>query len=501
MVRGKDRAMKPEVFDVVEATILQLQAALTSGTVSSRELVQMYLARIEAYDQQGPALNAISAVNANALAEADARDAERQSGQVRGPLHGIPVIVKDNYETNDMQTAAGSILLKDWIPPSDATTVTKLREAGAIIIAKTNMHEWAWSWETYGSLFGQTHNPYALDRVPGGSSGGTGAAVAAGFAAVGLGSDTCGSIRVPAANNSLVGLRPTQGLVSQAGIVPLAHTQDTGGPLGRSVADVAIVMDAIAGYDPADAATAESLGHVPSSYAGFLQANGLRGARVGVLTDLLVRDPEDEEVAAIVRGAAEEMRANGAEVVEVTIPGLVDLTASAYSSVIRDEFKHDLDRYLGSRPTAPVQSLAEIVESGQFHPGVEPILRATLGVDIDTKEYYQKLSRRAEVRQAALVAMAENRLDALLYPTVRRKATLIGAGSQAGVNCSLSAHSGLPAITVPAGFTEDGVPVGVELLGPAWSEGVLIRLAYAYEQAAHHRRPPVSTPPLTLKGS
>lgn len=384
------------------------------GAVTSRDLVAMYLARIAAYDQQGPALNAISVINPNALAQADALDAERRATGPRGPLHGIPVIVKDNYDTAGMQTAGGSVLLKGWDPGADATLVAKLRDAGAIIIAKSNMHEWAWSWETYGSLFGQTRNPYALDRVPGGSSGGTGAAIAANFAAAGMGSDTRGSIRVPSAHNSLAGLRPTQGLISRAGIIPLSHTQDTGGPMGRTVTDLAIVMDAIAGYDPADPTTATAVGRTPPSYTSYLQADGLRGARIGLLTNLLGTDPEDAEVAAVIRAAAEEMRGRGAEVVEVTIDGLA--------------------------------------------------------------------------------ALADNRVDVLLYPTVRRKAARIGEGTQMGVNRGLSAHSGLPAITVPAGFTPDGLPVGVELLGRAWSEGDLLRLAYAFEQATHHRRPPASTP-------
>ena len=245
-------------LDLAEATIPQLQAALGAGALSSRDLVAHYLARIDAYDQRGPALNAICAIAPDALALADKCDAERHGGVLLGPLHGIPVIVKDNYETADMQTAAGSILLAGWRPPGDATLVARLRAAGAIVIAKATMHEFAYGVTTAGSLFGQTRNPYALDRNPGGSSGGTGAAIAAGFAAVGMGSDTCGSIRIPAAHNSLVGIRGTQGLASRAGIVPLSSTQDIGGPLGRSVADVAIVLDAIAGYDPHDPPTARN---------------------------------------------------------------------------------------------------------------------------------------------------------------------------------------------------------------------------------------------------
>lgn len=497
VVRGEPSTMPPEHVNLLEATIPELQAALTTGATTSQALVAQYLARIAAYDQQGPTLTAISAVNPDALAEAEALDRERQAQGPRGPLHGIPVLVKDNYETTTMPTAAGSLLLKDWVAPGDAFLVQRLREAGAIILAKTNMHEWAWSWETYGSLFGQTRNPYALDRVPGGSSGGTGAALAATFAAVGLGSDTCGSIRVPAAHNSLVGLRPTQGLLSRSGIIPLSSTQDTGGPLARSVTDLAIVMDALVGYDPTDPLTAESLGHLPRRYTDVLQLDGLRGARIGLLTSLLGTEPEDAEVAAVIQAAADELRAAGAEVVDVTIEGLADLLASTYSGVIREDFKADLNAYLAGRPTAPVRSLTEIIASGVFHPGVERILRLTEEVETrDTKEYYEKLARRTTVRHAALTTMAEHGVMALAYPTVRRPAVRIGEGTQVGVNCQLSAHSGLPAITVPAGFTADGLPVGLELLGGAWSDAELIRLAYAYEQATRHRRPPASTPPL-----
>src|SRR5215831_8668781 len=295
-----------------------------ASRATSRDLVAMYLARIDAYDQRGPTLNAISVTNANALTEADARDAERRAGTPRGALHGIPIVVKDNYETADMQTADGSRLLAGWIPPADSTLVKKLRGAGAIIVAKSNMHEFARGIITVGSLFGQTRNPYALDRNPGGSSGGTGAAIAANFAAAGMGSDTCGSIRIPAAHNSLAGIRGTQGLASRTGIIPLSSTQDIGGPITRNVTDLAIVLDVIVGYDPADPQTAASVGNIPSSYTDFLQLNGLRGARIGLLTDLLGSEPADTEVATIVRAAVNEMKGRGAEVIDVAIPGVKD---------------------------------------------------------------------------------------------------------------------------------------------------------------------------------
>jgi len=490
--------LQTQSFELLEATIPQLQTALTARTVTSRDLVAMYLARIDAYDQKGPALNAISVTNGKALAEAAARDAERLAGAPRGALHGIPVIVKDNYDTADLQTAAGSRSLAGWVPPDDAFLVKNLRQAGAIIIAKSNMHEFAYGITTLGSLFGQTRNPYALDRNPGGSSGGTGAAIAANFAAVGMGSDTCGSIRIPASHNSLVGIRGTQGLASRSGIIPLSSTQDIGGPIARTVTDLAIVLDAIVGYDPADPQTAASVGNIPKSYTDFLQLTALRGVRIGLLTDLLGTDPADAEVASVVRGAAGEMKGQGAEIVDVAIPGLSDLLMDKANGflIIRQDFKFDLNAYLAAHPSAPMRTLEEVLASGKFHPAVETNLRNSQSVESrDTQEYLAHIVKRNVLREAIVKAIADNRVDALAYPTIRRKANVIGQ-MQMGTNCHLSANSGLPAISVPGGFTPDGLPVGVELLGRAWSEPQLIKFAYAYEQATRHRRPPASTPVL-----
>jgi Asp-tRNA(Asn)/Glu-tRNA(Gln) amidotransferase A subunit family amidase len=484
------------MFDLLEATIPQMRAALVTGATSSRAMVATYLARIAAFDQQGPALNAISAVNQAALAEAEVRDAERRDGTARGALHGIPVIVKDNYETADMPTANGSAALKGWIPPGDAEIVRRLRDAGAIIIAKSNMHEFARGITTIGSLFGATRNPYDPARNPGGSSGGTGAAIAANFAAVGLGSDTCGSIRIPSAHNSLAGIRPTQGLTSRAGIIPLSSTQDIGGPMGRSVTDVAIVLDAIAGYDRADAQTAASVGHIPSSYTDFLHLGGLRGARIGVLGYLFGDDPLDEEIGTVVHAATADMVRLGARVEPIEIPDLDALISDRASgfSVLSHDFKFDLNAYLATRPTAPVRSLEEILASGKFHPELEAGLRSAQALETrGTAEYWEGLARREQLRLAILQTMAEHRLDAIAYPPIRRKASLLGE-AQLGHTCRLASNSGLPAIVVPAGFTPDGMPVGLELLGRAWSEPGLFRLAYAYEQGTRHRRPPASTP-------
>jgi amidase len=411
-------------------------------------------------------------------------------------LHGIPIIVKDNYDTTDLQTAAGSRALAGWVPPDDAFLVTKLREAGAIIIAKSNMHEFAYGITTLGSLFGQTRNPYALDRNPGGSSGGTGAAIAANFAAAGMGSDTCGSIRIPASHNSLVGIRGTQGLASRSGIIPLSSTQDIGGPIARTVTDAAIMLDAIVGYDPTDPLTAASVGNTPKSYTDFLQLAGLHGTRIGLLTTLLGTDPADAEVASVVRGAVNEMNGQGVEVVYVTIPDLADLLTDRANGflVLRQDFKFDLNAYLAARPSAPVRTLEEVLASGKFHPAVETNLRNSQAVESrETQEYFAHIVKRNVLREAIQKAMVDNRVEALAYPTIRRKANVIGE-MQMGSNCHLSANSGLPAIVVPGGFTPDGLPVGLELLGRAWSEPQLIKFAYAYEQATRHRRPPDSAP-------
>jgi amidase len=311
-----------------------------------------------------------------------------------------------------------------------------------------------------------------------------------------MGSDTCGSIRIPASHNSLVGIRGTHGLSSRNGIIPLSSTQDIGGPIGRNVTDIAIVLDTIAGYDPADPQTAASVGNIPSTYTDFLQLTGLRGVRIGLLADLLGTAPEDTEVATVVRAAVNEMKGLGAEIVEVTIPGLSELLVDhpRPNLVLVQDFKFDLNAYLASRPTAPVRTLEEVLASGKYHPAVEASLRFSQAVESrDTAEYFAHIVKRARLREAILKGMGDNRVDALAYPTIRRKASPIGE-MQMGNNCQLVSKSGLPAIAVPGGFTPDGLPVGVELSGRAWSEPQLIKFAYAYEQATHHRRPPASTP-------
>ena len=490
---GPSSQAPPPAFDVLEQTIPELQAAMEAGRVTSREIVAQYLARIEAYDRRGPALRAMININGGALDEAAALDRERAETGPRGPLHGIPVVVKDNYDVAGLPTTAGASALAGWHPPDDAFQVAKLKAAGAVIIGKANMHELAYGLTTVSSAGGQTRNPYDPSRNPGGSSGGTGAAVAAGFAAAGMGTDTCGSIRVPSSHHALAGLRGTRGLSSRDGIVPLALTQDMGGPMTKTVTDLAIMLDATVGVDPADEVTARGRGRVPDSYTAFLTAGVLEGARIGVVTWLVGSAQEDEPVAAVIDAALETISAAGAEVVEVDLPGVPDLLEGA--SIIPMEFKFQLADYLRA-PGAPVRSLREILDSGLFHAAVETRYRESLGAGgLDDPDYLEALARRRPLRAAVTRLMDDERLDALAYPTLRRTAAPIGM-PQHGNNCALSAVSGLPAIVVPAGYAADGLPVGLELLGRAWAEGDLIRLAYAYEQLTHHRKPPDSTPSL-----
>ena len=487
-----------EFFEVHERTILELQTAQAEGRVTSRGLVDAYLARIAAYDQSGPRLNAIVVLNPRAREEAEALDRERARTGSRGPLHGIPVLVKDNYDTVDMPTSGGALGLATMQPAVDAFQVTRLRAAGAVILGKTTMHELAAGIVTISSLTGQTRNPYDLMRVPGGSSGGTGAGVAASFAAAGMGSDTCGSIRIPAANQNLVGLRPTRGLSSRTGVVPLSGTQDEAGPLARTVTDLAIMLDATVGADADDAITAEGAGHVPKSYRDTLAAGRLKGTRIGVLRGLFGSAPEDEEVGELMRKSLDAMKTQGAEAIDVVVPGMDDLLRDA--SVINDEFKFDLAAYLARHPNAPVKSLGEIIERGLHHDALDQTFRLRNAPEKkETEHYRQALLKRRALREAVEVALEVHRVDALAYPTLRRKPTLIGE-AQAGTNCQLSAVTGLPAISMPAGFTPDGLPIGLELLGPAFSEPALLGLAFAWEEATKPRRAPFSTPPL-VKGA
>ncbi len=494
-------------FPVHEASITGIHAAMRAGDVTARELVERSLERINAYDKRGPAINAIITVNPNALARADELDRAFARSGLGGPLHGIPIIVKDNYDTHDLPTSAGSLSLKHSRPPDDAYQVQKLREAGAIVIAKSNMYEFAFSpYETVGSaLPGHTRNPYALNRVPAGSSGGTGASVAASFAVAGLGTDTGNSIRGPSSHAALVGIRPTMGLASRDGIVPLYLDHDVGGPMARSVTDAAILLGVIAGPDPADPVTAAARDLDHGDYTQYLDAGALRGARIGVLRQLAERQGADAEVLLRFDEALSDLRAAGATVVDpLILPELDKLVPPVEGDSLTvwcPRFRYDLERYLASLgDDAPVISLQEIIESEKYHPNLEAAL-----------DYFQNQTapavnedcRRSVVGRAKLTAsvdelMTEHNLDALAYPTWSNPPRLIGdLNSPHGDNSQhIAPHTGFPAITVPMGYVKENLPVGLQLVGRAFAEPTLIRLGFAYEQATGHRRPPNSTPPL-----
>lgn len=478
--------------EVYEATITELQRAMAAGRTSSVQLVDAYLARIAAYDRQGPALNSMIRLNRNARADARRLDAERRQGRVRGPLHGIPIILKDNFDTADMPTSGGSLALADHQPPDDAFVVRKLRDAGAVILGKANMHELAAGITTIGSLAGQTRNPYDPRRCPGGSSGGTGAAIAASFAAVGWGSDTCGSIRIPSAFGSLAGLRPTQGLVSRTGIQPLSHTQDIAGPLARTVGDLAIALDVSVGMDPSDSVTGVLAARPALRFTDSLSTDALRGARIGILTNYFA--DADGEILDTVRSAIRAMTAAGADTVRVNVADFDSLLAN--TSVINFEHKHDMMDYLARTPGARVKSISDILATGLESGVLEARFRLADSVGTrDSERYRRALARQVAARERIIAIMDSLRVDALVYPTMRRKPVLIG-DPQLGSTCGLSAQTGLPALSIPAGFTADGLPVGIELVGRPFSDVRLVSMGYAFEQLGPRRRAPFTTPPL-----
>lgn len=489
-------------FALHEATISDVHAAIEKGALTSRRLVEMYLERIAAFDAKGPALNAVISISPDALAQADELDAKFSRSGFVGPLHGIPVLLKDNVNTKDMPTTGGSVSLEGFIPPSDATIVQKLRAAGAIVLAKVNLHEFAVWGETISSLGGQTRNPYDLSRTPGGSSGGTGAGLAANYAILGIGTDTVNSIRSPASANNIVGIRPTVGLISRAGIIPYSSVQDTAGPMARTVTDAVKMLNVIVGPDADDPATAWSSGHTQPDYTRYLTAGGLKGTRIGVLETLFGAGEEHQDVNTIVRGLIDRIREEGVVTISVK-DSTLDATALASDvSVHLYDFKPDLDAYL-SVPAlqAPVKSLHEVIASEKFSPGIEAELRKAHELNRDSLEYRERLSRRLKLRDRVLEILVENNLDALIFPHQQRLVVPIGS-RQIERNGALGSVTGFPSIALPAGFSKPdanapvGVPVGVELLGRPWDEGKLINLAYGIEQAVRCRVPPQSTPPL-----
>lgn len=518
-------------FHVEEASITATLEAIRTHRVTCRQLVERYLARIQAYDQtlqtvdslpgQRVRLNSIVLINPQALTDADRLDEEfRRTGKLR-PLHGIPVIVKDNYDTAGLQTTGGSLAMKGNLPVTDAFMVKRLREAGAIVLAKSNMAEWAFSpYLTESSIAGITRNPYALDRVPAGSSGGTGAAVSASLGLVGLGTDTGNSIRGPSSHNDLVGIRPTIGLTSRDGIIPLNFNNDVGGPMARSVADAAAVLSVVAGYDAADPVTRMSEAHREPDYTKFLDKNGLKGARIGVFRRYIDKLDTDPQIRALTDAAIADLRAQDATVVD-------PFDLPDYDTLIKGlgcgDFQADVNAYLGQHgQNAPYSTLAQIVSSGLYLPYIADQMKGSVAPrdakpeeGADGKPHAAPRTQRrgacADVyhdppkivfRDALLAAMEKEHLDAVVYPTWSNSPRKVGEmKTPAGDNSQvLSPQTGFPAITVPMGFTAQEsdrmLPAGLTFLGRSFSEPTLIRLAYAYEQATHHRQPPPLFGPL-----
>jgi amidase len=494
----------PPPFRVEEASISDIHAALEAGRVTCRGLVEQYLRRIDTFDKNGPGINAIVLTNPEALAQADALDARAKQAGVAGPLHCVPMIVKDNFETIGLQSANGSLALAGFVSSKDAFQVRRVKEAGAVVLAKSNMAEWAFTpYETVSSILpGYTKNPYALDRVTAGSSGGTAAAVAASFGAVGLGSDTGNSIRGPSSHQALAGIRSTMGLTSRAGVMPLNLLADIAGPMARTLADAVAVFQVIVGEDPDDPVTAAARGRTSENYAAALVADGLRGVRIGVLRQAYERETTDAEVVQVFTKAVDDLRRGGATIVDpARVEGLDNIRRAQGLGPCMG-FKYDINRYLaGHGDKVPVKSLAEIVKSGRFHPTVQRRLeQANDGVENgpDTPACKAEMEYREQVRGAVLKLMDSQKLDALVYPTWSNPPRLIGdLNTPHGDNSQFfSPTTGLPSIQVPMGYTRGVLPAGITFFGRAWSEATLIRLAYSYEQATMHRVPPSSTPPL-----
>lgn len=498
---GLAHAQAQGQFEVTETTIAQTHAAIQAGKVTCHQLVESYLRRIRAYDQS-TGLNSIVVINPNALAEADRLDQEfKRTGKLR-PLQGIAVIVKDNYDTYDLQTTGGSLALKGFVPKEDAWMVKKIREAGAIVLAKSNMAEWAFSpYVTVSSIGGITRNPYDLDRVPAGSSGGTAAAVAASLGEVGLGTDTGNSIRGPSSHNALVGIRPTLGLTSRDGIIPLYIGNDVGGPMARTVEDAVRVLEVVAGYDPADPVTKLSQGKVPKNYTQFLDKNGLRGTRIGVFRKYIEAPTTDPQIKALTEAAIRDLKAQGAEIIDpFVVPDFDKLTENIWCG----DFQADVNSYLAAHAqNARYKNLAEIVQSGLYLPYIESRLKGAIapkdaGAAPCPDIYHNE--KKIAFRNAMIAAMDAAKVDAVIYPTWSNAPRKVGdMQSPAGDNSQiLSPQTGFPAITVPMGFTYNSLPAGLTFLGRLFSEPELIKLSYAYEQATHHRYPPEKFP--ALKG-
>ena len=521
-------AAHAQTVDLSNATIAQIDAAFAKGTLSSEQLVKMYLKRIEAYDKQGPGINAVITLNPKAVETAKALDAERKAKGPRSPLHGIPVILKDNYDTFDMPTTAGSQLLAGSVPPDDAYVVKKLRDAGAVFLAKVNLSEFAGSGGSvsgatdqkvllagavpngFSSMGLQTHNPHDLTRGPSGSSGGTGAGIAAWFGQFGLGTDTGGSVRGPSSANGIVGLKPTLGLMSRNGIVPLALSFDTGGPMARSVSDLAVALGVMTGVDAGDPATAASAGKFETDYTKYLKVGSLKGARIGIARDFTGKDADVDHV---VNDAVATLKKLGAVVVDpIKYPDyLLQAKQPIYNLLVSSEFKAQITQYLQRTKAGYPKSFDEIVarandpKTGYRSPEKAYSLKYTAGLALDLNDpvYIALKQQQLAAVKAGMVALfAKYHLDAIVYPTSPRPATLIKpteppkptAGTESPTN--LANESGFPDLIVPAGMTSGGLPVTISFFGQAFSEPKLIGYGYDFEQATHAIVHPKSTPAL-----
>lgn len=496
-------AQTPVPFEVHEATIADVHDAMKAGRLTCHALVDSYLKRISAYDKNGPAINSLILVNPGVMAQADNLDRRFSQAGLTGPLHCVPMIVKDNFETKGLQSSNGALAFQGYIPNSDAFQVKRVKDAGALVLAKSSMAEWAFSpYETVNSILpGYARNPYSLDRVTAGSSGGTAAAIAASLGLVGLGSDTGNSIRGPSSHQALAGIRSTMGLTSRAGVFPLSLLADIAGPMARTMEDATKVFQVIVGEDSDDAVTAAAHGRAIPNYMASLDRNGLKGAVIGVLREAYERESTDPEIVRVFMAAVEDMRRAGATIVDpVKVEGLDDSRRGGAPCM---GFKYDMNQFLEARgDRVPFKTLTAIIESGKFHPTVQRRLEtAEKGPENGPESAACQANReyRDKVRQAVNKTMDGLKLDALIYPTWSNPPRLIGdLNTPAGDNSQFfSPTTGFPAINVPMGFTRGGtLPAGLTFYGRAWSEPVLLKLGYAYEQATHHRRAPVSTPPL-----
>ena len=507
-----ENASPPPAFELDEMTIGELQSGMASGKYTSHSITRKYLDRIDDVDKRGPAINSVIELNPDAQSIATDLDRERKAGRLRGPLHGIPVLIKDNIDTHDrMTTTAGSLALAGSIPPQDSTVAKKLREAGAVIIGKTNLSEWAnfrssHSSSGWSGRGGQTKNPYVLDRNPCGSSSGTGAAISANLAVIGVGTETDGSVVCPSNANSLVGIKPTLGLISRAGIIPIAHSQDTAGPMCRTVTDAAILLGALTGMDARDRITATSWESTYTNYTKFLNPNGFRGARIGVHRKSF---GFNDAVDKLLNDCIDIIRRHGATIIDpADIPTQGKFDDSEFE-VLLYEFKADLNAYLASLgPRAPVKSLKEIIGFNEQYRdrempwfGQDIMIKAQAKGPLTEKAYKDALAKNLKLsrKEGIDFVMDKNKLDALIAPTGGPPwpTDWVNGDHFTGGYSTASAVAGYPHVTVPAGYVF-GMPVGLSFIGKAWSEQTLIKFAYAFEQATKVRRPPQFLPTAKL---